>query len=123
MVDNWTTYYAIRVDSNTIKVASSQANANAGTALSLSGTPSGFQFFIGVTATVTVGQTGGVIDTITVTNPGTGYGNAPQITITDAAGSGEQLSAVVGFSVDSVAINDGGLYRISTNSNVYNDAG
>ena len=98
------TYYAIRVDSNTIKVASSQANANAGTALSLSGTPSGFQFFIGVTATVTVGQTGGVIDTITVTNPGTGYGNAPQITITDAAGSGEQLSAVVGFSVDSVAI-------------------
>ena len=62
----------------------------------LSGTPSGFQFFIGVTATVTVGQTGGVIDTVTVTNPGTGYGNAPQITITDAAGS-EQLSAVVGF--------------------------
>ena len=42
-----TTYYAIYVDANNIKVASSLSNANAGTAESLTSAGSGSQFFQG----------------------------------------------------------------------------
>ena len=45
-------YFAIRVDGDNIKLASSLANANNGTAISLSGSPSGSQFFQGEQATV-----------------------------------------------------------------------
>lgn len=40
-----TTYYAIVVDANTFKVASSSANATAGTAINLTGTGNNAQFF------------------------------------------------------------------------------
>jgi hypothetical protein len=40
-----TTYYAIRVDANSFKVASSSANATAGTAINLTGTGNNDQYF------------------------------------------------------------------------------
>jgi len=40
-----TTYYVIVVDSNTIKLATSSANATAGTAINLTGTGNSYQFF------------------------------------------------------------------------------
>ena len=103
-------YFVIRVDGDNIKLASSLANANNGTALSLSGTPSGSQFFQGERATVTATLSAGVITGITVTNDGSGYSTAPNITVTDAAGSGEQLNTVLGRSVDSVTITTVGSY-------------
>ena len=102
------TYYAIYVDASTIKVASSQGNANAGTALSLSGTGAGSQFFIGVQATGTVTQSGGALTSTTITNAGTGYSGSPQVTITDAAGNGGAIDSTVGKGIGTVSINDGG---------------
>ena len=105
------TYYAIKVDENTIKVASSQSNANAGTALSLSSGGTGTQLFQGVTATVTPTVSAGAITAIAVNNGGTGYSQSPVITITDSgAGAGGQASPVVGFAVNQVAISGGGTY-------------
>jgi hypothetical protein len=57
-----TTYYAIRVDADTFKVASSAANATAGTAINLTGTGNNAQaFFIsaGVRATAVAALGGG----------------------------------------------------------------
>ena len=68
------TYYAIRVDDDTIKVASSASNANAGTALSLTSIGSGSQFFTGVQAVAgAVTVTAGEITAIAVSNKGSGY--------------------------------------------------
>ena len=78
-----TTYYAIRVDKDLLKVATSLSNANNGTAQGLSAVGSGQMFFQGRTATVNVSQTGGVVDGFTITDAGSGYQNSPIITITD----------------------------------------
>ena len=75
------TYYAIFVDSNTIKVASSQGNANSGTEIPLTGVGSLSQFFIGVTAVVTLTQTGGVIDGGSISNAGTGSVSYTHLTL------------------------------------------
>ena len=115
------TYYAIYVDASTIKVASSQGNANAGTALSLSGTGAGSQFFIGVQATGTVTQSGGALTSTTITNAGTGYSGSPQVTITDAAGNGGAIDSTVGKGIGTVSINDGGQYTSAPTVTFTND--
>jgi len=105
------TYYAIKVDNNTIKVASSLSNANAGTALPLSSGGTGTQFFIGVTAVISTTLTGGVITGVTVSNGGSGYSNSATITVTDSgSGAGGQLAAVVGFPLAELTVSGGGTY-------------
>ena len=80
-----TTYYAIRVDDNTVKVALNLTNANNGTEISLSSAGSGTQFFQGQTAVLgTPTISAGAITAIPVTTKGGGYANAPGITITDS---------------------------------------
>ena len=105
------TYYAIKVDSNTIQVASSLSNANNGTALSLSAGGTGTQFFIGIQAVLTPTVSSGVITAVAVTNGGTGYSQTATITVTDSgSGAGGQLTAVAGFAVDSISVSAGGTY-------------
>ena len=104
------TYYAIFVDANTFKVASSQSNANNGTAVPITGVGSGNMFFQGVTALGTVQHSAGAITGITVTESGTGYTGSPIMTITDSAGTGENLSAVMGQNVDNIIVSVGGTY-------------
>ena len=105
------TYYAIKVDSNTIQVASSQANANAGNAISLSSGGTGTQLFQGIQATLTPTIAGGAITAVAVSNGGTGYSQTATITVTDSgSGAGAQLTANVGFAVDSIAVSGGGTY-------------
>ena len=105
------TYYAIKVDANTIKVASSQSNANAGTALSLSSGGTGTQFFQGIQAVATPTVSAGAITAVTVNNGGTGYSSTATLTVTDSgSGAGGQVSANIGFSVDSLAVAGGGTY-------------
>jgi hypothetical protein len=105
------TYYAIKVDNNTIKVASSLSNANAGNAISLSSGGTGTQLFIGVTAQVSPTIAGGVITGVTVTNGGSGYSQAATITVTDSgSGAGGQLSPVVGFPLSELTVSGGGTY-------------
>ena len=106
-----TSYYAIRVDKDIFKVASNLANANAGTNLPLTGEGTGSQFFIGRRATADLSQTGGVVDGFTITDAGTGYKNAPGITIADSgSGAGASATTTLGFSVDSVVVGVAGTY-------------
>ena len=106
-----TTYYAIRVDKDLLKVASSLSNANNGTEIGLSAVGSGQMFFQGRTATVNVSQTGGVVDGFTITDAGSGYQNSPIITITDSgAGTGCVVATDLSFSVDSIVVGGGGEY-------------
>ena len=113
------TYYAIFVDSNTIKVASSQGNANSGNELSLTGVGSLSQFFIGVTAVVTLTQTGGVIDGGSISNAGTGYGASISGTLADSgAGAGGNINLKPGFAVGTLSIGVSGSYTTATTPTV-----
>jgi hypothetical protein len=77
-----TAYYTIVVDADTFKLASSLANAQAGTAIDLTGTGSSTQTFTGDTATATATIAAGAVTAVTVTATGTGYTSAPAVTIT-----------------------------------------
>ena len=118
-----TTYYAIRVDQNLLKLASSLSDANAGNAISLTGQGTGDQFFQGRQATVNVGQTGGVIDTVTVTDIGSGYGAQPDLTITDSAGSNATFTVNVGRAVNAVTVDTIGSYSSVPNITFTNASG
>jgi len=76
-----TAYYVIYVDVNTFKLASSAANALAGTAIDLTGTGNSSQTFQGDTATATVTVSANSVASITLTATGTGYTSVPAVTI------------------------------------------
>ena len=77
-----TVVYVIRVDENTIQLASSESNANAGTEYDIDGAGNDAQTFTGDTATVTATISGGAVTALTVTDPGSGYtGAVPAVTI------------------------------------------
>ena len=104
-------YFVIRVSKDFIKLATTLGNANGGTAISLTSQGTLTQFFIGTTATVTISQSAGVIDGFTVTNGGSGYQNAPNITISDSgSGAGAAVTTTLGFSVDTVTAGVAGSY-------------
>ena len=104
-------YFVIRVDKDIVKLATNLTNANNGTAISITSQGTLDQFLIGTTATVTLGQSAGVVDSVTITNPGSGYQNTPNVTVTDSAsGAGCVLAVDLGFSVDSIAVGQGGTY-------------
>ena len=110
------TYYIIWVDTDTIKVAASLSDANAGTEISLGpATGSNDQFFIGTSATLNLGQTAGVIDSVTITSAGSGYSSNPSVTISDSGtGSGAVLTTTLGYTVQSITVSDGGQYTAAT---------
>ena len=76
-----TTYFVIKVDNDTIKLATNLTNANAGTAITLSGTGNNSQTLTGVTATATATVAGGVVTGFSVTEVGSDYTAAPTVTV------------------------------------------
>ena len=105
------TYYIIRVDADTIKVASSESNANNGTEIGISATGSGGMFFKGVDAVIgAVTVTAGEITAIAVATKGSGYNSTPEVTITDSSGTGALATGVHGRAIDSVTIVEVGSY-------------
>ena len=85
-----TELFVIRVDADTIKLASSLSNAQAGTALDITGAGNNAQTFVGDTATVTtstVTLSGGKVTSIPVAAVGSDYQAAPTVTV---AAPGEQ---------------------------------
>jgi len=76
---------------NTFAVGSSLANAQAGTAVALSGTGNATQTFIGDTATATATLTVGKVSKIAIASVGSAYTAAPTITI--AAPATETIDA------------------------------
>ena len=92
------TYYVIRVDDNTFKLATSLINAQAGTAISIS-TGSDEDHIItltsGAVGTATLG-TGGEIVGYEIIDPGFGYTNA-NIEVVDSSGNGDGAVLVADF--------------------------
>jgi len=76
-----TAYYVITVDANTIKLATSLVNAQAGTAITLTGTGNSSQTFTGDTVTATAAISAGAVSTITVTAVGSAYLTVPTVTV------------------------------------------
>ena len=76
-----TAYYVIYVTVNTFKLASSAANALAGTAIDLTGTGNSSQTFQGDTATATVTVSANSVASITLTATGSAYTSVPAVTI------------------------------------------
>jgi len=80
---NATNYFVINVSANTIKLATSQANAYAGTVITLSGTGNNAQSFGGLQATaVAQFSAGSLVDgSLVMTNLGSDYTSVPIVTI------------------------------------------
>ena len=87
LTDN-TEYFVIRVDEDNIKLASSLSNAQAGTAITLTGTGNNAQTLEGTQATATATISGGKVTGITVTNVGSDYQTLPTITVAAPGGTG-----------------------------------
>jgi hypothetical protein len=76
-----TAYFIIVVDGDTFKLASSLANAQAGTAINLTGTGTSTQTFTGDTATGTATISGGLVTAVAVTDSGSAYTSAPTVVV------------------------------------------
>jgi|LakMenEpi03Aug12_release.lakeMendotaPanAssembly.Ray.scaffolds.fasta_scaffold00300_60 hypothetical protein len=76
-----TAYFIIVVDGDTFKLASSLSNAQAGTAINLTGTGSSTQTFTGDTATGTATISGGLVTAVAVTDSGSAYTSAPTVVV------------------------------------------
>ena len=82
------TVFVIRYTADKIKLASSLANANAGTAYNLDDAGNNSQQFAGVLATATATISGGSVTGFTITNVGSNYQSVPDVTIAAPVGSG-----------------------------------
>ena len=84
-ISDSTALFVIRVDADTIKLASSLSNAQAGTALDMTGGSSNVgnnsQTLTGTTATATATISGGAVSAITVTAVGSDYQATPSVTV------------------------------------------
>ena len=80
LTDN-TSYFVIRTDEDNIKLGSSLSNANAGTAITLTGTGNNAQTLEGIQAVASATISGGEVTGITVSNGGSDYQAVPSITV------------------------------------------
>jgi len=81
LTDN-TAYFVVVVDANTIKVASSLSNAQAGTTIALTGTGNNAQTLEGDTATATATvSAAGKVTGVSITAVGSDYQSVPAVTI------------------------------------------
>ena len=106
-----TTYYIIRVDGTTVKLAANSTDAGNGTAINITAVGSGSMFLQGTQAVAgTVTVSAGAITAIAVTTKGSGYNSAPTVTITDGSGSGAIATGLHGKAVDSISVVGAGSY-------------
>ena len=84
-ISDITALFVIRVDADTIKLASNLTNAQAGTAIDFTGGSSNVgnnsQTLTGDTAAATATVSGGVVTGITVTDVGSDYQSTPSVTV------------------------------------------
>lgn len=73
--------FVIRVDDDTIKLATSLSNANAGTAIDITNDGHDTQSFVGDTATGTAVLSNNKLSSVTVTAVGSDYQSTPAVTI------------------------------------------
>ena len=103
LVDN-TQYFVIRHTADLIKLASSLSNANAGTAINLTGTGNNAQTLEGIQATATATISGGRVATVTVTNVGSDYQSVPAVTVAAPAEQTFNAQSAVSTANDTITI-------------------
>lgn len=126
-----TSLFAIVVDANTIKVATSQSNAVAGTAIDFTGgsfnAGNNSQTLTGVTATATATISGGSVTGFTVTNVGSDYQSVPAVTVAAPAGTGSLnlASGSVLIAADDEIVIPAALYAVLVTGEqmTYSDGG
>ena len=103
LTDN-TQYFVIRHTADLIKLASSLSNANAGTAIDLTGTGNNAQTLEGTQATATSTISGGRVATVTVTNVGSDYQSTPAVTVAAPAEQTFNAQSAVSTANDTITI-------------------
>ena len=103
LVDN-TQYFVIRHTADLIKLASSLSNANAGTAIDLTGTGNNAQTLEGIQATASSTISGGRLATVTVTAVGSDYQSAPSVTVAAPAEQTFNAQSAVSTANDTITI-------------------
>ena len=99
-----TQYFAIRHTADLIKLASSLSNANAGTAINLTGTGNNAQTLEGTQATATATISGGRLASVTVTNVGSDYQSTPAVTVAAPAEQTFNAQSAVSTANDTITI-------------------
>ena len=99
-----TQYFAIRHTADLIKLASSLSNANAGTAINLTGTGNNAQTLEGTQATASSTISGGRLATVTVTNVGSDYQSTPAVTVAAPAEQTFNAQSAVSTANDTITI-------------------
>ena len=99
-----TQYFAIRHTADLIKLASSLSNANAGTAINLTGTGNNAQTLEGTQATASSTISGGRLATVTVTNVGSDYQSTPTVTVAAPAEQTFNAQSAVSTANDTITI-------------------
>ena len=99
-----TQYFVIRHTDDLIKLASSLSNANAGTAINLTGTGNNAQTLEGTQATATATISGGRLATVTVTNVGSDYQSTPAVTVAAPAEQTFNAQSAVSTANDTITI-------------------
>jgi len=100
-------FYVVYVDANTFKLATSLANAQAGTTITFTGIGNGSQTLTGDTATATATVASGAVSALTLTGVGSAYLTAPNVTI--AAPILTVAAAGITASTDTIAYTAHGL--------------
>jgi hypothetical protein len=103
LTDN-TQYFVIRHTADLIKLASSLSNANAGTAITLTGTGNNAQTLEGTQATASSTISGGRLATVTVTNVGSDYQSTPAVTVAAPAEQTFNAQSAVSTANDTITI-------------------
>lgn len=125
LADN-TSYFVIRTDEDNIKLGSSLSNANAGTAITLTGTGNNAQTLEGIQAVASATVSGGEVTGITVSNVGSDYQALPAITVevpkmtilTSAVNAGTNVITFTGHGLsdtDQITYNQVGGGTLMTN--------
>ena len=114
-----TTYFVVAVTTDTIKVGATSGGA----VINLTaGGSSELHAIRGKTATATVTQSGGALQTPTITDAGTGYSSQPIVTITDSGGSSGDIQVTLGYRIDTIAIGSVGSEYSSVPSVTVNNS-